>query len=90
MGKLKNILKWIAVDGLLHILVCFAITLTFMPIVGWWALLLAGIPALLKEGYDYFIEKDNNLKQVAHDLICDLVGMACATLVIPIWWICML
>lgn len=87
MEKIKNAIKWIGTDGLLHFLVCYAITLTFLPIAGWWSLLIAAIPALGKEGYDYFIQKDNNKEQVIHDLICDAVGMGCALLVMGFWLI---
>lgn len=86
MEKLKAIIKWIAVDGLLHFLVCYAIMLTLAPIIGiWWTILATAIIALGKEAWDYFIQKDNKKEQVIHDLICDAVGMMMAVVVMIIW-----
>lgn len=89
MEKLKAIIKWIAVDGLLHFLACYAIMLTLTPIIGiWWTILATTIVALSKEAYDFFIQKDNDKHAVLHDLICDAVGMATAYLTIFLWWLC--
>ena len=90
MKGLLNMLKWaynwVGTDGFLHFLVCYALMLTFQPIVGvWWSLLIVIIPALLKEAWDYFVDKDNNVEQVLHDLICDGVGIAAALITILIW-----
>lgn len=87
MEKIKNIIKWIATDGLLHFLACYGITLAFLPLVGRWALLIAAIPALAKEAIDYFVQKDNNKEQVLHDLICDAAGMGCAIMTQLLWLI---
>lgn len=87
MEKLKKILKWVGTDGLLHFLVCYALMLTFTPMVGvWWSILIAIVPSLAKEGWDYFVQKDNDRSQVIHDLICDGLGMATAYLTIFLWW----
>lgn len=73
---MKRLLQWIATDGLLHFLVCYATMMTFTPIIGaWWAMAIAVTLAVVKEAWDYFYEKDNNKEQVLHDLICDLVGI---------------
>ena len=85
--SLKKIKEWVATDGLLHFLVCYALMVALTPIIGWWALLVTILSALGKEGYDYFVEKDNNKEQVIHDLICDVVGMGCALVVVLVWWI---
>ena len=86
MRKLiKSIIKWIAVDGLLHFLVCYALMLTFTPIVGiWWAVLITVIPAIAKELWDGLIQKDNDIRQIAHDLVCDGVGMLGAIVIMLI------
>lgn len=79
---MKRLLQWIATDGLLHFLVCYAIMLTFSLLIGiWWAMGIAGILAIAKEAWDYFYERDNNIKQVFHDLICDIVGIIGALIV---------
>ena len=85
MERIKNIIKWIAADGLLHFLVCYAMMLALSPIVGWWALLVALVSALAKEAWDYFVEKDNNKEQVIHDLICDAVGIVAAYITLLVW-----
>ena len=89
MKGLLNMLKWaynwVGTDGLLHFLVCYALMLTFKPIVGvWWSLLIAIIPALAKEAWDYYVEKDNDTEQVLHDLVCDGVGILLSLLIIII------
>lgn len=88
MDKIKALLKWIATDGLLHILVCYAMMLTLSPMVGTYAIGITTIVALGKEAYDYFIKKSNNLEQVTHDLICDAIGMGASYVTIFLWWVC--
>lgn len=86
--KIKKAIKWIAIDGLLHILVCYAIMLAFKPLVGTWLTLVVTIFfATAKELWDYFVERDNNLKQVIHDCICDIVGIIFALLTFLAWGI---
>jgi hypothetical protein len=83
---MKRILNWIAVDGLLHLLVCYSIILTIAPIINlWWAISITIIIASIKEIVDYFYQKDNNLQQVLHDLICGFVGMFGALIVMFLW-----
>ena len=86
LNKLRQLIKWIAVDGLLHFLVCYSMMLTLMPIIGiWWTILATAIVALGKEAYDFFIQKDNNKEQVIHDLICDAIGILVALITMLIW-----
>ena len=85
MEKLKNIIKWIGTDGLLHFLVCYAMMLALTPIIGWWALIPTAIVAAAKEGYDFHIRKSNNKQQVVHDLICDLAGIVAAYVTMLVW-----
>ena len=87
MEKLKNIIKWIGTDGLLHFLVCYAMMLALSPIIGWYALIPTAIVAAAKEGYDFHIRKSNNKQQVVHDLICDAAGIAAAYATMAIWLI---
>lgn len=87
MEKLKNIIKWIAADGLLHFLVCYALILSLTPLIGFYALIPTTIVAAAKEGYDYHIRKSNNREQVVHDLICDGAGIASAYATMAIWLI---
>lgn len=88
MGKIKEILKWIAIDGLLHILMCYSIMLTFEPVVGiWWAKAITATCAIGKEVVDVLRGK-NTWEQVRHDLICDAAGILLADLSIFVWWLC--
>ena len=82
----NKISSWFSIDGLLHFLVCYTLMLTFQPIVGMlWALVVTIIPALIKEAWDYFIQKDNTSYQVKRDLIFDWFGIAAALAVITLW-----
>lgn len=87
MEKLKNIIKWIAADGLLHFLVCYALILSLTPIIGFYALISTAIVAAAKEGYDYHVKKSNNREQVIHDLVCDLAGIVAAYATMLIWMV---
>ena len=88
MGKIKDILKWIATDGLLHILACNAMMLTLEPMVGiWWAKAITATVAIGKEVIDV-LRGANNGKQVLHDLICDCGGILLADCTIFLWWLC--
>ena len=79
IGVIKNILKWVGTDGLLHFLVCYALMLTLSPILGMaWAVLTTTNIAILKEVIDLCIQKDNDISQVMHDLLCDIVGIVIA------------
>jgi hypothetical protein len=79
---MKKILQWMATDGLLHFLVCYAMMLTFRSFIGiWWSMLLTILVALAKEAYDVFVQKDNNYKQAWHDLVCDFAGIIASLLI---------
>lgn len=83
MNKLKQLYKWIANDGLLHILVCITLMLSFHLIIGYLlSLLITIIFGLIKEIYDYFIQKDNNINQVKHDIICNCIGVIISSFII--------
>ena len=87
LESLKKIKEWVATDGLLHFLVCYALIVALTPIWGWWTLLVTILVALGKEAWDFFVEKDNNKEQVVHDLICDGIGIVLAFCTILVWWI---
>lgn len=88
LNKLKQLWRWVADDGLLHFLVCYAMMLALTPIIGiWWTLLTTTLIALAKEAWDYFYQKDNNKEQVIHDLICDASGMLGAVVTMVLWWV---
>lgn len=79
METIKKMLKWVGIDGLLHFLVCYAMMLTFAPMIGLaWAVLATTGVAVLKEVWDFCIQKDNDISQVMHDLLCDVVGIVMA------------
>lgn len=91
MEKIKALIKWIGVDGLLHFLVCYAMMLTLTPIIGvWWTLGTTLFVALAKEAYDVFIKKSNTLEHVIHDLIMDAGGILFALIFMLLWWVCTL
>ena len=80
---MKKLFAWIAIDGLLHFLVCYAMMLSLSPILGFgMASYTTALAASLKEAYDYFIEKDNDGVAVSHDFICDLAGYLVASITI--------
>lgn len=86
MERLKKLIKWVAIDGLLHILVCYAIMLALTPMIGGWlAMLITLVVSAIKEAYDYYIQEDNDREQVIHDAACDVVGMALAVATVMIW-----
>lgn len=83
MNKLKQLYKWIANDGLLHILICIAIILSLQPIIGYLlSLFITIIFAVIKEIYDYFIQKDNTVDQIKHDIICNSIGIIISSSII--------
>lgn len=85
---IKRVKSWIAIDGLLHFLVCYAMMLALSPIIGiGWATTVTFAFALGKEVYDVFIQKDNNYEQAGHDIICDLAGYFAALLTMLIWYL---
>ena len=94
MEKLKTICRWIAVDGLLHILVCYSCMLTFMPIFlgldlsAFIATILSAFIAIIlsvgKEVIDA-IRGKNTKKQRQHDFICDGIGVVVAIVTISLW-----
>lgn len=89
LEKIKSIAKWVGTDGLLHFLVCFAMMLALTPIIGIWMTLGATVLAsVLKEAWDYLIQKDNDKTQVLHDIICDACGIILAVLTMLVWWAC--
>ena len=80
MKKLKEILYWVAIDGLLHFLVCYAVMLSLIPIIGIGLSVVTTISiAVLKEVYDS-LRGTNTLPQMYHDFICDAVGILLALL----------
>lgn len=79
METLKKLFTWIGADGLLHFLVCYAMMLTLPSFIGIvWSTLATTSVAILKEVYDFCIQKDNDAEQVLHDLLCDFVGIVMA------------
>lgn len=83
MNKLKQLYKWIANDGLLHILVCIVLMLSFYLLIGYLlSLIITIILGLIKEIYDYYIQKDNTVNQIKHDTICNCIGIIISSFII--------
>ena len=86
METIKKMLKWVGIDGLLHFLVCYAMMLTLAPMIGLaWAVLATTGVAVLKEVWDFCIQKDNDAEQVLHDVILDGTGILIALITISLW-----
>ena len=83
---MRRIIEWIAYDGLLHILACAVCSLAMLNLTGilWLSMVAGVIPALAKEYYDVYVQKDNNLAQAFHDIICDGIGLAITLLIYTI------
>ena len=78
MEKIKNAIKsayhWLSLEGgMLHILACYALMLTFAPLGFGWASVITWSVAVGKEVYD-IVRKTNNIKQVFNDIIRDGIG----------------
>ena len=73
----KKIAEFIRVDGLLHILSCYAITISVSIIDIIAALLCVSGVAILKEAYDLSYKK-NTVKESLHDILCDVIGVVLA------------
>ena len=89
MERIKNIIKsayqWIDKEGgLLHLLACYAMMLTFAPLGFGWASAITLLSAIAKEVYD-FVSKKNNIKQCANDIIRDAIGWGVACITMLIW-----
>ena len=86
METIKKMLKWVGIDGLLHFLVCYDMMLTLAPMIGLaWAVLATTGVAVLKEVWDFCIQKDNDAEQVLHDVILDGTGILIALITISFW-----
>lgn len=76
VNKIKKIYEYISVDGLLHILTSMDLLLLFYLFTNYiLSLIFTIIICIIKEIYDYFIVKSNNIDQIKHDIICDLLGI---------------
>lgn len=84
MEKIKNFFRWIGMDGLLHFLSCYSLMSLALLVGIWWALLITVALAVVKEAYDYHIQKDNTLHDVRHDIIFDILGIVASTLMLTL------
>lgn len=89
MEKIKNFFRWIGTDGLLHFLSCYSLMSLALLVGIWWALLVTVVLAAAKEAFDYFIQKDNDVKAMRHDIIFDILGIVASLLyLLYIWFLC--
>lgn len=87
MERLKNAIKWIGTDGLLHIETVALIVALFTPLIGYgWALLAAIMTGLCREAIQH-LNGRNTTEQVHHDIICNAIGLLLGTLIASIWFI---
>lgn len=82
MEKIKNFFRWIGTDGLLHFLSCYSLMSLALLVGIWWALFITVSLAAAKEAFDYYIQRDNDIKAVRHDLIFDLLGIVASLLML--------
>ena len=81
----KKAYQWLSLEGgMLHFLACYALMLTFSPIGFGWASAITWLIAIDKEVYD-FVNKKNNIKQCANDIIRDAIGWGGACITMLIW-----
>ena len=81
--QVTRLIKWMGADGLLHFLVCYALMLTITPLENyWWAIGATIAASATKEAWDYFVQKDNTMPQVLHDVIMDVAGILAASIFI--------
>lgn len=88
MEKIKNFIKWVAIDGLQHIETIALVFLVFVPITGFgWATLVAVLAGLGREVIQY-LRGENTKEQVHHDMICNGIGLLLGYIVYATWWMC--
>lgn len=77
----QKVKEWVGVDGLLHFLCCYCITITF-GLINWWiGVITSAAAGVSKEMYDYFIKK-SSASNIHHDLICDGVGILLSEMIL--------
>ena len=92
---IKKFCAWVAIDGLLHALVCYGIMLAVYPMFEsheagiLWSFATACAASMGKEIYDVF-RTQCTPEHCWHDLLCDAIGMGCGSLTWFVWWICKL
>ena len=87
--EITKFLSWIkAGGGWLYILACYAIMLTFQPMVDiWWAKAIAAATIISKKVVDVLLGK-SDAKQALHDFACAAIGVLLTDCVIFVWWLC--
>lgn len=88
MEKIMNVIKsayqWLNIEGgIFHLVICYALMLTFAPLGLGWATLITWVVAITKEVYD-LVKKTNNFKQVLNDIVRDAIGWGLAMISILI------
>lgn len=88
MEKIKKAInaayQWLSLEGgMLHILACYALMLTFVPFGFGWASAITWAVAIGKEICD-IARKRNTLLQTINDIIRDAIGWGCGSIVIQI------
>ena len=81
LAWLNKAYQWLNKEGgLLHLLACYAMMLTFATISFGWASAITWAVAIAKEVAD-IARKRNTLQQALNDIIRDAIGWGCASLV---------
>ena len=81
LAWLNKAYQWLSLEGgMLHILACYAMMLTFAPFGFGWASAITWGVAIAKEVAD-IARKRNTLQQALNDIIRDAIGWGCASVV---------
>ncbi len=72
---MKKIISWIAIDGLLHLLVSVLIMIVGFAFINFWAIIPTIIIGIGKEVYDMRVKQGYTWEMVWHDIICDFIGI---------------
>ena len=82
INAIKSAYQWLNIEGgILHLIIAYALMLTFAPIGFGWATIITWAILLSKEVYD-LVKKTNNLEQVYNDIVRDAIGWGLAVIVI--------
>ena len=84
INAIKSAYQWLNIEGgILHLIIAYALMLTFAPIGFGWATLTTWVVLLAKEVYD-LVKKTNNLEKIYNDIVRDAIGWGLAVVIILI------
>lgn len=81
LEKIKLIMSFIALDGLVHIETSALIVLLCPKCIGLWSIVIALVCGIAKELYDIFYKKSLPALSIK-DFVCDVVGAVLGFLIL--------